>query len=235
MSVRLSVIIPVLNESALISAALASVHSATVAPIDVIVVDGGSTDDTVNLAKQHGAKVIRSERGRGHQLNVGWRAARGDWCLFLHGDCLLPPRYDERIAACLRPAQRQGRGHGLQTWWAALLSSGVELRTRWLHRPYGDQALFVRRDVLEAAGGFKEWPLLEDLELVQRLSRVQPPVIVDGAITTSGRRWQSVGFLRTSLINQVILAGYALGVSPQVLASWYWGAKQLASRTLQST
>ncbi|GIL60448.1 hypothetical protein Vafri_15027 [Volvox africanus] len=112
-----------------------------------------------------------------------------------------------------------------------ILSMGVELRTRWLHRPYGDQALFIRRDVLEAQSGFKEWPLLEDLEMVERLSKEQPPVIVDAPLFTSGRRWQSVGFIRTTLINQVILICYAFGVSPDMLAEWYRHAKGFGAVT----
>ncbi|KAG2425330.1 hypothetical protein HXX76_013745 [Chlamydomonas incerta] len=107
-----------------------------------------------------------------------------------------------------------------------LLAAGVELRTRLRHRPYGDQALFIRRDVMQASGGFKEWPLLEDLEMVQRLGQAGPPAIVEARIMTSGRRWRELGFFHTSVINQGILLAFAAGVPLETLAGWYHNAKR---------
>ncbi|GIL85414.1 hypothetical protein Vretifemale_13946 [Volvox reticuliferus] len=139
-TVRLSVVIPALNESSSISAALASVSSAAASPIDVVVVDGGSTDDTVLLARRHGAKVIRTERGRGRQLNTGWRATRGDWCLFLHSDSKLPPRYDELIAASVHRAQLQQQQRliethddGVESWAAHEAFPGNQTSTYTSH------------------------------------------------------------------------------------------------------
>jgi hypothetical protein len=105
------------------------------------------------------------------------------------------------------------------TW---LLRTAVSLRTRLLHRPYGDQALFVRRAPFEAAGGFAELPLLEDVDLVRRLKAAcGPPAIVPRAVRTSGRRWRRLGLAQTTLVNQAILAGHALGVDVHTLAGWY--------------
>ncbi|GAX76959.1 hypothetical protein CEUSTIGMA_g4406.t1 [Chlamydomonas eustigma] len=102
-----------------------------------------------------------------------------------------------------------------------LLSFGVELRTRLLHKPYGDQALFVQKQTLEKEGGFKEWPFLEDVELVTRLSKVSRPIIIDAPVITSGRRWSKLGFWKTCCLNQAILLGYSLGIDVHTLAKWY--------------
>lgn len=102
-----------------------------------------------------------------------------------------------------------------------ILSHGVAWRTSWLHLPYGDQAIFIERQTLEALGGFKEWPLLEDVEMVRRLQRLSPPAIVQQPVTTSARRWEKLGFWQTALMNQAVLAGYTLGVDVHTLAGWY--------------
>ncbi|EIE21367.1 hypothetical protein COCSUDRAFT_66848 [Coccomyxa subellipsoidea C-169] len=114
---------------------------------------------------------------------------------------------------------------------SALLQATVALRTRLLHMPYGDQAIFVRGHAFREIGGFKELPLLEDVDLVRRLrARYGAPVIVPGAVMTSARRWDRLGFVTTTLLNQAILAAWAVGTPPDVLASWYYGAKQLSTR-----
>eukprot|EP00198_Chlamydomonas_reinhardtii_P000433 XP_001689768.1 predicted protein [Chlamydomonas reinhardtii] len=228
---RLSVVIPTLNESQSIASTIESVRRAVVSPVEIIVVDGGSNDGTPMKARSLGAKVLQSERGRGKQQNAGWQAARGEWCLFLHADSQLPPHYDQLIASAIQAGRLRGgassTGQQQPGYWQCLflLAAGVELRTRLRHQPYGDQALFVRRDVLQATGGYKEWPLLEDLDLVQRLRQAGPPVIVDAPVFTSGRRWRDVGFFRTALINQGILLAFAAGVPPETLAGWYRKAK----------
>ncbi|MEW5302547.1 MAG: hypothetical protein WDW36_005322 [Sanguina aurantia] len=206
---------------------------------EVIIVDGGSTDGTVQIARDWGAKLVQSPRGRGKQLNAGWRASQGDWVLFLHADSLLPPGYRGLIERAITPPQSQGSGSprrdccwgcfktittplesSVHRW---LVTSGVEYRTRLLHQPYGDQAIFVQRSSLEQLQGYQDWPLLEDVELVRRLRKLSPPAIVDAAIATSARRWERLGFWQTVARNQITLAQWKMGVDVNTLAKQYYG------------
>ncbi len=216
----------------------------------MIVVDGGSKDDTAARARRAGAAVVAAPRGRGSQLNVGAARARGDALLFLHADSRLPEGWRADVAgalagpdaagsaaggarpAALRKAPGWGcfetiavRGVSAPTAWA--VARGVALRTRLLHRPYGDQAFFVRRRLFEELGGFdSSLPLLEDVELAGRLrARAGAPAVVPRAVATSGRRWRRLGLLRTALVNQAVLAGRALGVEPQRLAAFYYARR----------
>ncbi len=223
----LSVIIPAYNEEEHISN---SIESALDGSREVIVVDGGSRDQTVPQAEAAGATVITGVKGRGPQQNLGAWHAKGDSLLFLHADCRLPKGYAQEVEKVL---SRQGTGLGAFSLQIAGKHPGlrwvewaVNLRSRVRKRPYGDQSLFIRRDLFERLGGFPGYPLLEDLEFVLQVSRRRQVAISPLRNACSPRRWDTRGIVATTLRNQQILLAYSLGVSPATLAAWYHGGKR---------
>ncbi|MGF1499655.1 MAG: TIGR04283 family arsenosugar biosynthesis glycosyltransferase [Elainellaceae cyanobacterium] len=231
---RISLIIPTLNEATQIQTTLEAAFTVSQSAwgVEVIVVDGGSEDDTPALAQAMGAKVIRAAPGRANQMNQGAAAATGDILVFLHGDTRLPSKAVTLIRqALVQPdtvagafeLQIRGDQRGLR-----LVERGVNWRSRQLQLPYGDQALFLRAATFHQLGGFPDLPLLEDVTLVRQLRQLGTVTIVPAAVSTSGRRWHKLGVVRTTLINQLILGGYLLGVSPKRLARWYGGDRPAA-------
>jgi rSAM/selenodomain-associated transferase 2 len=220
---RISLIIPALNEGEYIAATVAS--AAAGKPAEMIVVDGGSRDETIARAREAGATVVSSKPGRGRQMNAGSSRATGNVLLFLHADTLLPPNYSALVASCL--ADRRIAAGAFRFATAErfpgrfLLHWTTNLRSRWLQMPYGDQALFLRRALFEELGGFVDWPLLEDYELVRRLHRSGRVKTLSAPALTSGRRWQQLGMLRTSWINKRVILGYRLGVPVEKLVAIY--------------
>jgi len=244
-SISISIIIPCLNEAGNVERCIHSTRGhlmrckGSTPQLEVIVVDGSSTDASANVAEGAGAKVIMAVRGRGRQLNEGAAAAHGELLLFLHADSQLPADW---LAALQEARHRSGQEPhkwgcfesiqlaGNTGWVAAVLRKGVAFRTRLLHMPYGDQAIFVDRLAFEAVGGFQQWRLLEDVDMVQRLHQAYgPPAIVPAPVQVSARRWQRLGFVRTCLVNQAILAAWACGVPPDTLARWYYGPSTVAT------
>ena len=223
LSPGISVVIPTLNEAANIAETLASVQAAS--NVEVIVVDGGSSDETVEIARSHGAKILETSGGRARQMNLGAAAARGEVLLFLHGDTRLPQDYDKAIHHALnRPGAVAGafrlRIRGNRTG-IRFIERTANWRSRLLGMPYGDQAIFVGSGLFRSLGGFPELPIMEDVELMGRLRRLGRVVIASASVLTSDRRWQALGVWRTTLTNYVILIGYFLGASPSRLARWY--------------
>lgn len=238
-SCRLSIVIPTVNEETRITNCIDSLKSRpnSLGPcMELIVVDGGSTDGTARVARKMGAKLISSLRGRGTQMNVGWKGARreSDWVLFIHADSIVSPRGLHSLMNAITKKKERKEIWGCfksidvhfedsdRSLHKLLIQLGVELRTRVLHSPYGDQGLFIKREALEELGGFKEWPLLEDVEMVSRLNKRSPPIIIDSDLTTSGRRWEKLGLLKTFFLNQVILLGYRVGIDVNTLADLYY-------------
>ncbi len=224
-----SVIIPALNESTNVSAAVMSAARALGA--EVIVVDGGSEDGTPEVARSCGATVLTARRGRGRQMNVGAAAASGEALVFLHADTQLPWGYE----ACVQRALAEpgvvggafrfaiaGSGAGLRA-----IERLTDYRARRLQMPYGDQAIFLRRDTFCAMGGFAETPIMEDYEFVARLRRRGRIAILAAPALTSARRWDRLGVFRTTLINQVMILGHKAGVSPERLARWYRASRRM--------
>lgn len=234
---RVSVIIPALNEAGHIAASIASAQRGQ--PHEIIVVDGGSTDGTATLAREAGVTVINSSPSRARQMNAGAVRATGNALLFLHGDTLLPPDYLPMVPETLsRPGVAAGafRFRVSENFAGkALVEWGINLRSRYQQMPYGDQAIFLCRALFEEMGGFARQPLLEDVELVRRLRRHGRIVTVPQAVCTSGRRWQQLGALRTTLTNQFILTAYALGVSPETLARLYSRSSRNTPKQLAPT
>jgi hypothetical protein len=218
----LSVIIPALNEEGHIEETIVSAKNPDA---EVLVVDGGSRDRTVKQAERAGAAVIRGQRGRAMQQNQGAAAARGRVLLFLHADTLLPVDYVVQVFETLMDRGVALGAFGFKTDLNRPLMRLVELTTQFrskcLRLPYGDQALFVRKSRFEAAGGFPEGPIAEDLFFVRRMAKQGRIVIAPAHAITSGRRWKAVGVLRTTLINQLVLTGLALGISARTLARLY--------------
>ncbi|HSH12848.1 MAG TPA: TIGR04283 family arsenosugar biosynthesis glycosyltransferase, partial [Desulfurivibrionaceae bacterium] len=222
----ISVIIPTLNEAANLAATLASLRG--VAGVEVIVVDGGSSDRSVALAEAAGVRVVVAPVGRGRQQNQGAAVATGEILLFLHGDTRLPTGFAEAVRAALsRPGAVAGAfrlGIAGGGWGLRLVERLANWRSRWLQMPYGDQGLFLRRPTFGALGGFPEQELMEDFELVRRLRKRGHVALLDLAVQTSPRRWQRLGVARTTLVNQLVITAYFFGVSPARLAGWYRGA-----------
>jgi len=216
---RLSVVIPALNEDGRVAEAVRSVRD----DAEVIVVDGGSTDGTREAAAAAGARVISTERGRGLQLAAGARAAGGEWLVFLHADTRLEAGWAQALRSLAAPVvggafrfalDADGRAH---RW----LEAGVALRCRLFRLPYGDQALFARRSVYETLGGFRPWPLMEDVDFVRRLRRAGPLAFPRVRAFTSARRFQERGAAVASLRNLGLLALYTAGCDPRRLARFY--------------
>jgi rSAM/selenodomain-associated transferase 2 len=219
----ISIIIPVLNEANHLPTVLEQARHQ--AAVEIIVVDGGSQDDTIAVARALGVRVIQSERGRAHQMNAGAAVASGKILLFLHADTLLPPHFDALIRHTLmQPGVVAGafelkidatlRGIRWVEW-------GVKWRSRLLQLPYGDQGIFLTAEMFLRVEGFPVLPIMEDFVLIQRLKQRGRIAIIPAAVLTSGRRWQKLGVFKTTLTNQLMLIAYFLGVSPSRLARWY--------------
>lgn len=219
----ISIIIPTLNEEACIGETVASVAGRP--GIEVIVADGGSHDQTVALATAAGARVIAAPAGRGRQQNAGARIAHGRVLLFLHADTRLPEGFAAQVRAALdRPGIVAGAFRfaiGAKGWRFRLLELCTNWRAAWLGLSYGDQALFVSAARFQAMGGFREIALLEDVDLVRRLRALGRIALLKNPALTSARRWQRLGLVRTTVMNQAILLGFFCGLSPERLARWY--------------
>ncbi len=223
----ISVVIPALDEQAAIERAL---HSTKARGVERIVVDGGSSDATAEHARAAGAEqVIASPAGRARQMDAGWRLARGNAVLFLHADTRLDPGWDAAVRAALADDGVAGGAFCLrfesQRPVYRVFECGVALRCRLGGPPYGDQALFVRRSVLEAAGGLAPVPIFEDLDLVRVIRRAGRLALLRECVWTSARRYEAAGPLRTVARNLAAVGAYLLDVDRERVARWYRGAR----------
>lgn len=228
---KISIIIPVLNEAATIKATLTRLQG--IPDVEVIVVDGGSRDETVVLTKRcceklalaSEFKVISTAAGRAGQMNAGAAIATGDILLFLHADTQLPPGFDTLVRQALQSPDTIAGAFELQIdanlWGLRLIEKIVNLRSRFFSLPYGDQAIFLKATTFHDFGGFPDLPIMEDFELMLCLRRQGRITLVPSSVLTSGRRWQKLGVVKTTLINQLVVAGYFLGISPTQLRHWY--------------
>jgi len=216
---------PVLEEQAQIAQALEALAPARSAGAEVIVVDGGSSDATCELARPRADRIIESERGRARQMNAGAAIARAPVTLFLHADTRLPANAVSRVLAGLAASNAvwgrfdvtiEGRDPLLR-----VVAACMNARSRASGIATGDQAIFVRREAFERAGGFPDIPLMEDVALSRLLRRRSRPLCLRERVTTSGRRWERGGTLRTVLLMWRLRMAYALGADPRGLARRY--------------
>jgi rSAM/selenodomain-associated transferase 2/rSAM/selenodomain-associated transferase 1 len=235
---KLSIIIPALNEADSIESTLS--HLERVDNLEIIVVDGGSTDGTVDLARSWGAKVIQTTAGKAIQMNSGAAAATGKVLVFLHADTRMPKDFVLHIHSALNQKDVVAGAFRLSIDSRAagirFIEHMADLRSRLLQLPYGDQALFMKKSIFEAIGGFADVPIMEDFMLVRRLRRKGKIAILPAAVITSPRRWLHFGIFKTWWVNQMIIIAYYLGIPPERLARWYRrdaGKKQTNSATTE--
>ena len=220
--IKLSIIIPTLNATDALGACMTHIGTGGEMVVEVIVSDGGSSDQTGAVAFDYGANVVLGPPGRGAQLARGARKASGDWLLFLHADCHLPHDWPavlsqhvqtrpDRAAAFRLRFRAAGAAPRLVAAWANLRSH--------LGLPYGDQALFISAPLYARIGGYAALPLMEDVDIARRLKgKIR---LLPATITTSAQKYQAEGWLRRGAKNLNLLARYMLGADPKVLAKSY--------------
>ena len=219
---QLCVIIPVLDCQGDLANALAKIPRTG----ELIVVDGGSNDQSADIALSSGATLVRTHAGRGHQMRIGAHRASSPWLLFLHADT----RVDEggwqsvwEYIADQRSAERAATFRFAlddHSWQARLVALGVGARVRMLALPYGDQGLLIHRSLYDRVGGFADLPIMEDVDLVRRLGR-RRLARLRGTAVTSAQRWHRRGWVGQSALNLLCLARFVLGASPQSIAKLY--------------
>ncbi|HEX5465003.1 MAG TPA: TIGR04283 family arsenosugar biosynthesis glycosyltransferase [Burkholderiales bacterium] len=223
---RLSIIIPCLNEEAVIVRTLQALQPLRARGADVIVVDGGSSDATCELARTHADTMLQAPRGRSIQMNAGAARAGGDVLLFLHADSILPPMAGSAIvdglAACGRHWGRFDVRIAGRDFLLPLIARSMNLRSRVTGVATGDQGIFVTRDAFDAVGGFPPLALMEDIAISKRLRQAYGmPLALRDTIVTSGRRWDSNGVLRTLLLMWRLRLAYFAGADSDKLAAHY--------------
>ena len=225
----ISIIVPVLNEAQGISESLAALAPLRERGHEVIVVDGGSSDKTPDLARRAADRVVSAPRGRANQMNAGAALARGEVLLFLHADTRLP---EDAAARILQGLAASGRSWGRfdvriegENRLLPVIAFLMNLRSRATGIATGDQAIFVRRDAFERAGRFPSLELMEDIVLSRSLKRISRPLCLADKAVTSGRRWERHGVLRTVFLMGWLRLAFFLGAAPARLARFYDGER----------
>ena len=220
----LCIVVPVLDEAASLRARLKALDAFRRRGARVVVVDGGSGDDTLAIAREHADLALLAPRGRASQMNAGAAACPADVLLFLHADTVLPDNADALVRrATLGPFAWGRFDVRIDSPRAALrmVSAMMNLRSRWTGIATGDQALFVRHDLFRQIGGFPDLPLMEDIAMSRALKRHGPPACLKDRVTTSARRWERQGVWRTIVLMWHLRAAYFLGADPRQLAIRY--------------
>lgn len=227
---RLAIVIPVLNEAAGIESVLQHLAPMRARGTAVIVVDGGSTDDTPRRAAPFADRVLAAPRGRALQMNAGARApeaSSADVLLFLHADTRLPAEADRIVLRELSNSEHSWGRFDVQLdapgWRLRLVEALMNLRSRLSGIATGDQGMFMRRTALARIGGVPDLPLMEDVAMSKALKRVGPPACLRERVSTSGRRWLNHGVFRTIALMWALRLAYFVGVPPARLARIYYG------------
>jgi len=223
-SPQVGIVVPTLNEAATLDGLLADL-AALQLPVDIVIADGGSADDTRDVARRGGARVVDAPRGRGSQLRAGAAVARGDWLCVLHADVRLPPDARRDLERTVHDPSCAAAVWGLRIdapgWWFRAVEWGAARRVRYLGLAYGDQGLLMRRAAYEAAGGYPDHPIMEDVGLVRALRRRTPLRVLPSSVVVSARRWSRDGAVRGWLRNVALVSAYLAGVAPERLVRWY--------------
>ena len=226
---KISIIVPALNEAQGIAAALAALAPLRTRGHEVIVVDGGSSDKTAALSRGAADRVVAAARGRASQMNAGAALAQDEVLLFLHADTRLPENADARI---LQGLAASGRAWGRfdvriegKSRLLPVIAFFMNLRSRATGIATGDHAIFVRRDAFWRIGGYPPLELMEDIALSRLLARVSRPLCLADKAVTSGRRWERRGVLRTVLLTWWLRLAFFFGATPASLARLYDGER----------
>lgn len=220
--VLISIIIPTLNESKQILETLKSAKNSAKEAVEIILVDGGSNDGTLEITKPWVSQCLSASPGRANQMNIGAKAATGDILLFLHADTRLPKDFDLPLANC--PENSWGRFDirlSGEKWPLRLVELMINIRSRITGVATGDQAIFVSKSLFHAVGRFPHVPLMEDVLLSKKLKRIKKPILVKLKAMTSSRRWEENGLLRTIFLMWRLRLKLFLGWKPEALAREY--------------
>jgi rSAM/selenodomain-associated transferase 2 len=222
----ISIILPVLNERGGINEAITLLRKLRPAPHEIIIVDGDPEGGTIAALQDTGVIAAVSGTGRSRQMNYGASLASGSILLFLHADTLLPPDALAQVDAAMKEeryvAGAFDLGINTNRRIFRITEKYVALRTRATRAPFGDQAIFIRRDYFDGIGGFSAIPLMEDVELMKRIrKRGDAIVIIPERVMTSARRWEEEGVLYGTIRNLALQLSFALGVPPERLVKWY--------------
>jgi rSAM/selenodomain-associated transferase 2 len=228
----LSIIIPVIDEAKRLHELASELAPAIARGCEVIVVDGGSADDSVSVAQTFAHVVITAPKGRASQMNAGAAAARGDILLFLHADSALPRDGDIEVGRAIKPPGAHGPVWGRfdiaiqgTSPWFPVIAWFMNCRSRCSGIATGDQGIFMRRSAFDAVGRYPEIPLMEDVAISQSLKAISPPACVAARMHTSGRRWEQRGVFRTIGLMWWLRFDYWRGISPSILHARYYGTK----------
>lgn len=231
MTSRFSIILPVLNETALINPMMDHLESLEGSEnCEFIVVDGTPDGGTIKAVTRQGVQCVKSPQGRASQMNTGAAMAMGEILIFLHADTRLPRQALELINQAMTRQALIGGAFDLHIDTERLILKIIariaSLRSRLTRIPYGDQAIFIRRDYFHQMGGYPEIPLMEDVALMRRIKRAGGRIgFIPEPVITSARRWEQEGILYTTLRNWLLLSAYTLGMAPDKLAKYYKAAK----------
>jgi rSAM/selenodomain-associated transferase 2 len=225
--ILLSIIVPVRNESSQCVPLLKQLQRLRATACEVIVIDGGSDDDTITCARPYVDKLLSVEPGRALQMNAGAKQAKGQWLWFLHADTTLPEKFEGWLALLADQAESWGffsvrlSGEALPF---RVIERGINWRSCYTKVATGDQGIYIRRDAFETIGGFEEQPLMEDIAATKQLRKLSRPMIPPYILQASSRRWQQHGMVKTVLLMWWLRLAYFLGVSPRTLVKAYYRA-----------
>jgi rSAM/selenodomain-associated transferase 2 len=220
---KVSIIVPTLNEAQGLRDTLTQIQQ--LCPHELVVSDGGSDDNTLEIAKNFTEHVVRGPAGRALQMNAGAQIATGDIFIFLHADCRIEPASYEKMLHSLKSSEKIGGAFSLcidsDKWSLRLITRLANLRSKFFGMAYGDQAFFVKNSTFQQMNGFAELPICEDIDFFKRLRKLGPVILLKEKSLTSPRRWIKEGIWFTTLRNILITILFELGFPPRILTKWY--------------